>query len=184
MSEFRSRHQAANIEKLQLYKFSFITRPNRVKPAEPERLIQLDRLPFDQRVIDFASYALELSTHKLKPLDYANSRLGSIEPGTHRAIELIDDAIIAEAVHAELVKSFEVYSPEMYGLVTRATEGCTAGNVGWLKAIHRMRNDFDPQKKVGFRTGQYGEAVARLTIARELGIQIPSDADDWPASVE
>ena len=184
MSEFASQHEASSLEKLQLLEFSFITRPNRLRTVDPDRIIGLDKLPFEQRVIDLAYYALELSTRKLKPFDYAHSQLETMEPGTDKAIAIIDDVIIAMAVRAEITKSLNLYDPRLHDLIAQETAQYTPDSVGWLKAIYRMRNADDRRKRIGQQTGRSSEAVARLTIAREKGIQIPFTGNSQPASVE
>lgn len=174
MSEFVSGHESKSLEKLQLLNFSFITRPNRVRPIDAERIMAIDSLSPEERVIDVSYYAVELSTSRLKPFDLAHSRLGEIEPGTDDAIEIIDDVIIAEAVRAEIVESLQSYSSELHDIIAKKTAEFTPDNVGWLKAIRRMRDAVDPQKRISQPTGRICEAVARLTIARERGIKITS----------
>lgn len=177
-------HEANSFEKLHLLEFFFAARPNIIRAVDPKRISTLNDLPFEQRVVASAYYALELCNPSLKPLDYAHSRLEVMEPGTDKAIEIIDGIIIASAVQAEIVKSLNLYDPSLREIITEKTADFTPNDIGWLKAIQHLRNTNDPRKRIGRHTGRVTEAVACLTIARERGIQIPSADANWQVGVE
>lgn len=173
MSESSPKRNAINSERLQLMEFSFITPAGRVREAQARRITELsNKQHLEQRVIGTAYYALELCSPMLKPFDDAISQLQTMEPGTDEAIKLIDDVMLADAVRAEIVRSFNTYGGLPRDLIVDRTAQFTSKNTGWLKAIDQMRNARNPQKRIGPHTGRVSEAVARLTIARQAGIQI------------
>ncbi|MBI1952469.1 hypothetical protein HYS42_01945 [Candidatus Saccharibacteria bacterium] len=172
MSESLSSHGSKSLERLQLLNFSFITPAKKVYQVNTERIAALDRLAFDQRVVESAYYALELSNPMLKPFDEVNVQLQTMVRGSKEAINLIDDAMIADAVRWEIERSYTFYDPKLRTSILEKTEQYTTKNVGWLKAIYQMRNSSDHRRSFSNETGRACDAVARLTIARYSGIQI------------
>lgn len=184
--EATSRPRINHMEMLDLLNFSFVVSPKTTRAPQPERISQLDNLPFNLRVVGTAYYALELSNPMLKPLDTFDARLTTMRPGTEEAMAIIDDLLIATSVQAEIDRSYELYDRHRLECqpILDETGAYSPQTVGWLRAIQRMRNASDHRKRIGQQTGRASETVARLTIARQKGIKIPLPVADYPPRVE
>lgn len=147
---------------LDMLGWTVVTPQAQVRPHDRQRLIEVDNLAPELRLIATAYYALELSNPMLKPLAETAAGLDQInEPGHPGNDKILDDFIVATTVYELLSEAQATSDPHKHTQsLIELTSDFTLANTGCLYALSIMR-EVPPVRKLG------AETLLRILIDKE-----------------